>query len=186
MAKNITEQEVQQVFAAHEYFFGDGEVSKEDALKRAGLITEKKKDDDDKDDDKEDKKDDDKKDDKKDDDKKDDDKDDKKDKKDKKKDSDDDDKDKDDDSDDDDDDGKDKKKKGKGLPPWLKKKGKKDDDGDDKEVKEGLFETHVVCSTCGSEDLEISPKGTRIRCVECKTSDVVENVVGIGALIDQK
>jgi hypothetical protein len=51
-----------------------------------------------------------------------------------------------------------------------KKKGKKD-------LNEG-FDTHVLCS-CGSGDLELSKKKTKIRCKECGNVGLTESIVGL-------
>lgn len=48
---------------------------------------------------------------------------------------------------------------------------------DKKDLNEG-FETHVLCK-CGSDDLELSRKKTKIRCKKCGNVGLTENIVGL-------
>ena len=47
-----------------------------------------------------------------------------------------------------------------------------------KAVKEG-FDTHVLCNHCGSGDLQLSKKKTKIRCKGCGNTGLTESVVGL-------
>lgn len=46
-----------------------------------------------------------------------------------------------------------------------------------KAVKEG-FDTHVLCK-CGSGDLELSVKKTKIRCKKCGNTGLTESIIGL-------
>ena len=46
-------------------------------------------------------------------------------------------------------------------------------------TKKRIFETHVLCSECGSGDLQLSKQRTKIRCKRCGEEDLVENVDGV-------
>lgn len=48
----------------------------------------------------------------------------------------------------------------------------------EKVVKEG-FDTHVLCNHCGSGDLQLSKKKTKIRCKGCGNTGLTESVVGL-------
>ena len=47
-----------------------------------------------------------------------------------------------------------------------------------KQINEG-FDTHVLCNSCGSGDLELSKKKTKIRCKECGNVGLTESVIGL-------
>lgn len=47
-----------------------------------------------------------------------------------------------------------------------------------KKLTEG-FETHVLCSECGSGDLELSKLKTKIRCTKCGNVGLTESILGL-------
>ncbi len=46
------------------------------------------------------------------------------------------------------------------------------------QVNEG-FETHVLCNECGSGNLELSVKKTKLRCNDCGNVGLTESIVGL-------
>lgn len=61
----------------------------------------------------------------------------------------------------------------------AKKKEKSKKKKDKKDLKENAFDTHVLCSSCGSGDLELSKKKTKIRCKDCGNTGLTEGIVGL-------
>jgi len=68
----------------------------------------------------------------------------------------------------------------------VEEKAKKEDKKEKKEKKgkkdlkeEAAFETHVLCNSCGSGDLELSKKKTKIRCKKCGNTGLTEGIVGL-------
>lgn len=53
-----------------------------------------------------------------------------------------------------------------------------DKSGDKKKNLNEGFDTHVLCS-CGSGDLELSKKKTKIRCKKCGNVGLTESIVGL-------
>lgn len=50
---------------------------------------------------------------------------------------------------------------------------------DNYKSRKRIFETHVLCSACGSGELLLSKHRTKVRCKRCGVEDLVENIDGV-------
>lgn len=47
------------------------------------------------------------------------------------------------------------------------------------ESKKGLFEAHVICGNCGSIDLKLSRKKSKLKCSKCGNIGLTESIQGM-------